>query len=427
MFVTNLLIIRIGIGDGESTLLMVPPTGASRNDNTSAVGNIKVQETKSKDRLEILSGNESVVRSKSVPWQFPESRTKEFEGECRWLPVRPSNHKYHNCTLFAKLYDKGNEGVSDWTTRVVETHQLAVQGNCRLLVDYGVSGVNLHQIFQVAGSHNWTLPNNFDCDRDPTCFQARGKLHIQKQLAEMSNVTETEILTTPVYRTIYRRNPFAETVHGGRKPPGQDLREKWHDFVLETSFACSFTSLFKLAPTASLYEPTLFTDILPKLHQEDDLIICLYIRTGRTDTLAKDEEKNTQNTDKNFTIYEDKATPLLSCAQRLERKYLSTNIKNTKTVWLVITDAPYLKDYVSRKFTTPRRTILTTGSRGIHSRPARTPSMKDVAEALIDWYLIGESTFVVSMGSVSYGETGALRTARPIYNGHKCEQMIMNK
>lgn len=425
MLVTNISIICIGFGDKE---IMPPPPPTIRHDSTLANWNaLKVQAPRSKDEIRIQSDNEAISISESVSCHFPEYGTKEFERECGWLSARSSNHKYNSCTLFAKLYAKGNEGVSDWSSRVVETHQLAVQGNCHLLVDYGVSGVDLRQVFQVAGSENWTVPNNYDCDREPTCFQARGKYHIQKQLAEMTNATETEILTTPLYRMIYRRNPFADTIHRGRKPAGQELREKWHDFLLETSFACSFTSLFKLTPTASLYEPTLFTDILPKLHQEDGLVICLYIRTGRTDTLAKDEEKNTQNTDKNFTLYEDTANPTLSCTQRLEQEYLSNNTKYTKTVWLLITDAPHLKDYISSKYTTPSRTVLTTASRGIHSRPARTPSMNDVAEALIDWYLIGESVFVVSMGSVSYGETGALRTARPIYNGYKCEQMTMNK
>ena len=54
-------------------------------------------------------------------------------------------------------------------------------------------------------------------------------------------------------------------------------------------------------------------------------------------------------------------------------------------------------------------------TRGVHSRSDRGPSQSDFAEAIVDWYLIGESDLVVmDKSSVSFGGTAALRTARPV-------------
>ena len=41
--------------------------------------------------------------------------------------------------------------------------------------------------------------------------------------------------------------------------------------------------------------------------------------------------------------------------------------------------------------------------------------MEDFAEGFLDWFHIGESDTVVIHKAFSYGVTGALRTARPIY------------
>lgn len=357
--------------------------------------------------------------------RFPDFGTEEFHRECSWLPIHESNHIFNNCTLLAKLYSKGNEGVSDFWNKVIETHQLAVQANCRLLVDYGVDGIDIHQVFSSPSTQNWTVPHGYDCTSDPMCFQARSMYSIQSQLEQISNATGTKILRVPQYRMAYvgRDHPqhFFQNSY-------LELRKRLPGLWLETSFACSFASLFKLAPMASKYEPTLFTKILPALHQEDALVICLYVRTGRTDILARDEDKHTKNVDSNYTLYEQRAGSVISCAKHLEQEYLtSNNTKYTKAIWLVITDAPYLKNFIPTHYSNPSRTIIITASRGVHSRPLRGPSMQDVAEALLDWYLIGESTVVIQYGSVSYGETASLRTSRPIY--HKCEriQLIHNR
>jgi hypothetical protein len=63
------------------------------------------------------------------------------------------------------------------------------------------------------------------------------------------------------------------------------------------------------------------------------------------------------------------------------------------------------------------RQVLTTQSRGKHTRTYRRPSTADFAEALIDWYLIGESDAIATERTVfsSFETTAALRTNRPVY------------
>ena len=66
------------------------------------------------------------------------------------------------------------------------------------------------------------------------------------------------------------------------------------------------------------------------------------------------------------------------------------------------------------------RTILTTTSRGIHTRGARNPSTANFAEGLLDWYLMGESDAIITTSQgYSYGTTAAIRTATPLYSCHK--------
>mmetsp|Transcript_31120 Transcript_31120/g.68326 ORF Transcript_31120/g.68326 Transcript_31120/m.68326 type:complete len:359 (-) Transcript_31120:36-1112(-) len=65
------------------------------------------------------------------------------------------------------------------------------------------------------------------------------------------------------------------------------------------------------------------------------------------------------------------------------------------------------------------RRVLVTSARGAHTRLQDGVSTVDFAEALIDWYLIGESDAVVASSIYSFGVTAALRTARPVYDPMK--------
>lgn len=193
--------------------------------------------------------------------------------------------------------------------------------------------------------------------------------------------------------------------------------------------ACSLHSLFHLAPTATNFEPDLFTRILPTLHQEDALVISLYIRTGHTDVKANKEKAGQKTAAEAPISAKNKADKIITCALGLEQDYLANNNntmnKYQKVVWTVVTDSQYVKQYVLEHYDSRHanttigipRQVVTTNSRGVHSRASRDPSTADFAEALIDWYLIGESDLVIAdqIMSPSFGDTAALRTARPLY------------
>lgn len=90
---------------------------------------------------------------------------------------------------------------------------------------------------------------------------------------------------------------------------------------------------------------------------------------------------------------------------------------------MLATYSPYLKMWVADTYDThnnataiSRRQVVTTKSRGVHTRATRSPSTIDFGEALVDWYLIGESDFVISdWNSPTFGGTASLRTDRPYY------------
>ena len=420
MLVSNLLVLQSA---SKSNEVSVKEHLLMKNDKHLLPATGKLQAERTKDRLvQVDSPSQGDVKEQQrqeqkhrppslhsnlrMPLRFPDYGTNEFQSKCSWVPNRSRNHVFHNCTLLAKLNAKSNEGMSDLMNRVAETHQIAIQSNCRLLIEYGMSGVDLRNVFAMR-HENWTVPDNYDCTRDPTCFQAKGTLGIRWQLEKISKAAGKEVLPVPYYRAgISKLHPekFSE------------LRQRLPGFDVLTGMACSFSSLFMLAPTASSYEPKLFTELLPQMHQRDALVLTLYIRTGLTDKRAWDEEGKSHKISGDLKLHEQQAKRIISCAEQVEKEHLfdSSTSKYKKAVWMLVTDSPHLKDFVPTKYSKPFRTILTTSSRGIHTRPSRQPSMQDVAEALIDWYLIGESTIVIQDGSVTFGQTASLRTARPL-------------
>ena len=100
------------------------------------------------------------------------------------------------------------------------------------------------------------------------------------------------------------------------------------------------------------------------------------------------------------------AKKIVNCALGLEQEYLLSNntaSQYSQVVWMVVSDSPFCKGWVNETYghrfvdnTTIPREVVTTSSRGVHSRASRDPSTADFAEALLDWYLIGESDAVIS-------------------------------
>jgi hypothetical protein len=130
--------------------------------------------------------------------------------------------------------------------------------------------------------------------------------------------------------------------------------------------------------------------------------------------------------------YQTQALSIVACAlhlEQMEHNRTSTITDDSssiprKVVWMVVTDSQFVKTWVqetysndpTNHFPSSRRTILATQSRGAHTKASGQPSTADFAEGFLDWYLIGESDYVISdYEGPSFGNTASFRTARPHY------------
>ena len=368
--------------------------------------------------------------------RFPMYGTAAFSVQCPWVVQNPD--KERNCTILARPLPPYQEGISNWVAQIVAGRILAQQTGCHLLLDYSYAKgthkrmhvVNVHEVLKPFANRdsdrpsiNWTLPSDYDCDKDRRCFVAQpGYNHRDDTLSKIESAIGVGNLTdTPMYRFGYAMSKtfflYADEF--------RDLQLALPGFEVETGMACSLGSVFELAPSASKFEPELFSRILPTLHSKDAFVMSLYIRTGQTDLNTHQEEKGGgMLAPENATIHRKMARKIVRCALHLEKLQLLER-SYSRVVWMVVTDSQYLKQWITEVYDTrysnssalivPRE-VVTTRSRGVHTRSRRGPTTADFAEAMIDWYLIGESDLVVSDdSSVSFGGTATLRTARPLY------------
>jgi hypothetical protein len=309
--------------------------------------------------------------------------------------------------------------MSLWIDNVVAGYLLAKQARCRILLDYGET-VDIHQVLipfpdMVRNPrdevNNWLVPSGFKCDsQQDNCYRYEDVMG--------GNLVKHPFVSVPNYRFLSLASGGAETDYF------KDLMKALPGFEFETGMACSLGNLFHLAPTATQFEPQLFSEILPTLRDEDNLVMGLYVRTGETDDAVN-----------NATISAKKSIDRASaffttCALPLEKKYLLDALELNRTysrvIWMLVTDSPTVKNWTVQTYTAGdakiqtsslavSRKVLTTGSRGAHTKPSVGPSTADFAEAFIDWYLLGESDLVVGGMSFTFGSTAAMRTARPFY------------
>jgi hypothetical protein len=370
---------------------------------------------------------------------FPTYGTREFFQQCRWTARRQTNN---NCTILARPNPQTHEGISNHFAEIVSGHMLAQQKGCLFYSDYGPD-VDIEKVvtpFPVIEAepaqdggysyqpHQWIPPPDFDCQKRQQCFLTQADYQngvslqrLQQELGHLSQI--------PSYRFAYQNFKHYQL----NASTFREIQQTLPGFKVETGMACSLASLFHLSPSATKFEPLLFTKILPTLHQPDTLVMALYVRTGRTDHVAgmKDKPGGVPAEDASRAQYG--AKKIIQCAERLEQEYLA-NKSYSRIVWYLATDSTVLKQWLPASYDTranktvdiPRQ-VVTTRSRGAHTRPNLGPSTEDFAEGLIDWYLIGESDLVITdTNSPSFGGTAALRTARPLYkvpmlgDGIKC-------
>jgi len=402
------------VSDRQKQKKMAPPLRISVRDNTRdsllAVGTKPVEPV-----VDVKHGTQHNGR-------FPHFGTAEHTQKCSWAH-KNSNPRKANCTLMVRPRPRETQGVSQWMTDIVTFHLYALQAECHLLFDYGM-GVDVHQVLTPNSSWNWTVPNDFECV-PPDCHVLQ--CHESLQLALNRSLAQV-----PLYRYAYSSEKY-----GGIKLHENEFellkRALQQGFDVRTGLACSLSTLFSLNTVGTeKFVPTIYSEILPKLNEPDAFVMALYIRTHHADIMSNHKEQankrgeeqrqeEREGTISKEPIYHDRATNIIKCALQLEEQRNAS-----RSVWMVVTDSPELKQWISETYNSTGREIVTTPSRGTHSRPSQMPSVADIAEALIDWYLIGESDVVISdKESPTFGGTAALRTARPLYDAGECVKLTL--
>ena len=373
--------------------------------------------------------------------RFPKFGTEEFGLQCNWTKLYLYSQE-PDCIFYVQADPRDGQGIALWISKITSGYILARQAGCKLLFDYG-QDVEIHRVLTPhlslgAGAedqlNNWTVPSTFLCSNTTRCVHvpivSGPDYAISPTLLALiaSIIGRKSLFGVPFYRYAY--------FHHLDRSAFQSLEEALPGFQLETGMACSLGTLFHLAPGAKQYEPELFSRILPKLQNESNLVIALYIRTGHTDKVAKAEKAGQIVEEEDEAFCRDVAERCVQCVLSLEEKWVSDKgelaslSSFSRGVWMLVTDSAYLKKWIresydgqdaanvqwnSKEVVVIPREVVVTRSQGRHTRSSQNPSTTDFAEALIDWYLLGESDLVVKNSGYSFGSTAALRTARPLY------------
>ena len=447
------------------------------NVNTNAMPEIKVAASGDQPR-EVTSALKEETKSQEIPpyrrprRRFPRFGTSEYSAVCPWAMATNnslgSNDPNQNCTFLSRPSPGSNEGVAAWTSQVVMGHLRAEQTSCRYLIDYGRSNsINISAVIEPhlerrQDRFNWEAPAKFDCRMVDHCYENEGGFDNNKVRPPNDPVatdktgggkfgdrkmgsTHFDLARVPSYRHAYV--PILESDH--LNPINYvELSKRLEGFHHDIGFACSLGKLFpSLSMDANQYEPRLHSEILPALQDEESLVLALYIRTGHVDRQAYREEKGLQG-DAEDTMRQGASRTNtrqnVDCALALEKEALALEPIPKRIVWMVVSDSNAVKNHINANYgngtrvqvrpgaqKTPddggdknhgqekqsiERQVLFTNSKGRHTKPRKNPNTADFADAFLDWYMIGESDFVVSTaGLYSFGLTGGLRTARPIY------------
>jgi hypothetical protein len=249
--------------------------------------------------------------------RFPTYGTAAFTRRCPWVTRNPV--KKRNCTILARPLPPFQEGISNWVAQIAAGRILSQQTGCEFRMDYvyakrvnkPMDVVNIHEVLtpftNLYSDHppiNWTVPSGFDCHEGRLCFVAQpGYNHRGDALSKFENALGTGNLSdTPMYRFGYAMSES----HRLFVDEFRNLERALSGYTIETGMACAIGSVFELAPTASRFEPELFSRILPTLHTSDALVMALYIRTGQADFNTHQEEKGGEKFAHEDTTYHEK-------------------------------------------------------------------------------------------------------------------------
>lgn len=352
---------------------------------TSDTSNFTLQE------ISKVEGNLTIT----IGDRFPRYGTAKFEEQCAWALRRRNVSMPKNCTIYS-LKGDNTEGMSQWITTAATGFVFAKQTNCDFRLNYRPGAVDLEHIVQPT-SVDWRTPvAHFVCRRRPdNCFVAKayysrnggGQRFFERAGVRLSNV--------PNYRI-----PYSDHVKFRQAGRFMGLRTVFGgDFDLFTSFACAVGSMLKLSNQIEEDQK----DLLEVVTDTSRLVLSLYVRTGETE-----ETQSNMTKAEIAELYHIQAKHIIDCALAVEQANANVN----GTVWMVATDAHLLKKWVHEHYSTARRKVVFSSSRGKHTR--ENISDTTLGEAFFDWYLIGESDAVVSDGGApSFGNSAVARTARP--------------
>jgi hypothetical protein len=366
--------------------------------------------------------------------RFPEFGTLEFAQKCPWVMADNNNN---HCITYVTPNPESHEGVAEWVTKIVMGFIDAKLRGCNFLLDYG-RAIDIRQVLDPVLS-DWTVPKDFECSSESCWTNAKKVSHniLTKEQWERRIQLGPSGIHIPNYRHVFKNMKMLYNIH---RDQFLDLEKELPGFELESGMACSLGSVLGLAPQASNFQQDVFTRILPILRDENTLVVTLYIRTGRTDRVADAEKAGTiAQEDAGFEKMPQMQTAM-KCARQLETKYLEESNSSTggptttytRVAWLLVSDSVPLKSWINDNYHGQntvqgaiQREVVTTTSRGIHTRATRDPSTVDFAEAMIDWFLMGESDIVITSAPkiYSFGATAALRTNAPLYNAEDCSEM----
>eukprot|EP00978_Attheya_sp_CCMP212_P015858 scaffold40990_cov56-Attheya_sp.AAC.2 len=368
-------------------------------------------------------GNFNAVSSPRPSRRFPLFGTPEFTQKCPWV-IQTHNNKF-DCIVFIQPRKGGNEGIAEWVDLIAKGFIYATLKGCQLVLNYGPI-VDVSQVLSpVSPRWNWTVPQNAECIQSqilictPPHKIEFHRLDVNK--TKDSNVVEhKEYMTTPSYRHAFK-NYEGFHLH---KRKFVKLSQMLPGFDLESGFACIMESLFQPArPHASQFQPDLFSRLLPVLRNPNHLVLALYVRTGRSDFMARAEKEGPDFVERTSAT---RVSPkYMECVKQIEHNFLlqEGTTKYERVIWLLISDSVPLKNTTMTEYqgqessTGIPRDVITTSSRGMHTRGARNPSTADFAEGVLDWYLMGETDAVITTAAAySFGTTAALRTMTPIYD-----------
>ena len=355
--------------------------------------------------------------------RFPEPNSEGFNRECSW--AGSTNVLDRQCTILVRPNPIEHEGIGMWVCLASAGYIIAKQKGCRFKLSYG--DIDLKDIVtpnpSISADHidEWRVPPDYKCKVEDKCYEIKTKKSGGPEIKRIVSVPTEDFpfANVPFYRHSFKKaNQYIYRDHF--KP----LADAMPGLNLETAFACSVSKLFYLSPRINKFEEKLQSQIFPALRDKNNLVVTVYYRTGHAD--AKPGEESSA---KDIAGMESDLEKSIKCAKTVEKNYIdgifALDRNFTGIVWNVISDSSFVRKDIETKFggellasskgRTFTRRVITTSSRGAHTKTQANPSVEDFAEGFLDWYLIGESDAVVSHKGWSYGVSGALRTARPIF------------